>query len=635
MSNALLDSNFLKQLDLYQHKVIYGKIIAFDNQGKILGEITGQINSGSISVDGNSAVRRSCNLTLSYNTNVNIHWALMNRFKLYIGVNNNINPIYESIIWFPQGYYVATSYSCSKNLNSISISLQGKDKMCLLNGDVSGNIPYGITVNKYRDIENNEDKDLTIRDMIYYLVAEIGKEDLPNIIINDLADYGLELIRNNTENNLYIRVENALSETKYSQIYNYIPSGQYFMLGGALAQWSAETDGYITYYEANRNNNRATKFYDNADTDKYHYFYRVLPGDTCGYRETPLIWPADQGDLVLKAGDTIASALSKITQVFGNYEFFYDVEGRFIVQQIPTYTQVGFAGNMTTTGLALQSKYSYEFNGETLVQSISNSPKIANIKNDFSIWGKHPTGIDFCLRYAIDTKPTSYYSQKDNRLYTTSEVDWRELIYLMARDFYTTESNIKYKNKTGYEQYYADLYQYWYYDNGKTIQKLIDIPIYDRPYWIDFLEAGNSELGQYNIQSIGDRLKATTNDKLRAISYNDIPDIIFTLPNQAVHIAGYQPLVISEAMMAHLDISTQGKTAYDELNSLLYQYTYSNASISIKAIPIYYLSPNTLIYLYDQDLNINGDYKIDKITYSFNYNGLMDITAVEIPKNIY
>lgn len=636
MKNALLDKDFLLTLDSTKQKTIYGKIIAFDNQGIVLNEITGQVNSGSISVDGKSAVRRSCNLSLTYNTEVSVQWALMNRFKLYIGVQNEINPEYEPIIWFPQGYYIATSYSCSKNLNSISISLQGKDKMCLLNGDVSGNIPYGITINKYRDVENDKDKELTIREMIYYLVSEIGREEIYNIIINDLPDYALELIKNNSDKDLFVRVENSNTSAHYTALYEQIPSNVYVQQNGKIMSYKSNMVPSIKYYQVDGNNTNTTKFYDALSGSDYHYYYRVLPGATCGYRETPLVWPASQGDLVLKAGDNIASALTKIFQVFGNYEFFYDVDGRLIIQQQKVYTQMSFSGDMTSGGLAGQTQYEYKFTNENLIQTISNQPKVNNIKNDFSIWGKRLDASDFCLRYAIDNKPTSYYSQLQKRTYKVADgVDWRELIYLMAADFYNESSNIKYAAKTGYEQYYADLYRFWYYDDGLTTTKLTDIPIYDRPYWIDFLDAGDSELGRYNISSIGDRVKSLTDDKIHAIAYDDVPYILFMKAGDSQHIAGYDPIQLTDQLLSYLDISSQGQTAYNKLNELLYQHTYTNASVSIKAIPIYYLTPNTLIYLYDKELNIKGDYKIDKITYQFSYNGLMDITAVEVPKQLY
>jgi uncharacterized membrane-anchored protein YitT (DUF2179 family) len=56
-----------------------------------------------------------------------------------IGLYNFIDQTkYPEILWFPQGVYVITSFSSSISTSSISISLSGKDKMVMLNGEVSG-----------------------------------------------------------------------------------------------------------------------------------------------------------------------------------------------------------------------------------------------------------------------------------------------------------------------------------------------------------------------------------------------------------------------------------------------------------------------------------------------------------------
>jgi hypothetical protein len=67
-----------------------------------LESIEGRVTAGSINVDGASAVRRTCSLTMVA-TNVNIndfYWGLNTKFKLEIGLLNKINSKYPNIIWF-------------------------------------------------------------------------------------------------------------------------------------------------------------------------------------------------------------------------------------------------------------------------------------------------------------------------------------------------------------------------------------------------------------------------------------------------------------------------------------------------------------------------------------------------------
>jgi hypothetical protein len=58
-----------------------------------------------------------------------------------------------------------------------------------------------------------------------------------------------------------------------------------------------------------------------------------------------------------------------------------------------------------------------------LVTSFKNSPKIADIKNDYCVWCNRRTSsgteVPIHARYAIDIKPT-YYKSYDNIIYTTN-----------------------------------------------------------------------------------------------------------------------------------------------------------------------------------------------------------------------
>ena len=73
----------------------------------------------------------------------------------------------------------------------------------------------------------------------------------------------------------------------------------------------------------------------------------------------------------------------------------------------------------------------------------------------------------------------------------------------------------------------------------------------------------------------------------------------------------------------------------DELDNLLYQYTYCNESITITSLPIYHLDVNTRIKVYDEKTKINGEYIINKIVLPLNYNGNMSISATYAPQRLY
>jgi hypothetical protein len=138
----LYDKNFLLELDKVRNKIVYARVTALNVEESPIESIEGRVTQGSINLDGASAVRRSCSLSIvaqdfDYS---NYLWGLNTKFKLEIGLQNDINSNFPKIIWFNQGIYVITSFNTSRATNNFNISIQGKDKMCLLNGEVSGTI---------------------------------------------------------------------------------------------------------------------------------------------------------------------------------------------------------------------------------------------------------------------------------------------------------------------------------------------------------------------------------------------------------------------------------------------------------------------------------------------------------------
>jgi hypothetical protein len=79
--------------------------------------------------------------------------------------------------------------------------------------------------------------------------------------------------------------------------------------------------------------------------------------------------------------------------------------------------------------------------------------------------------------------------------------------------------------------------------------------------------------------------------------------------------------------------SCQGKSAKDRLDELIYQHGYCIESATITTIPLYHLEPNTRIYIHDEDVGLDGDYIVSKLTIPLAYNGTMQITATKAAEN--
>lgn len=81
-------------------------------------------------------------------------------------------------------------------------------------------------------------------------------------------------------------------------------------------------------------------------------------------------------------------------------------------------------------------------------------------------------------------------------------------------------------------------------------------------------------------------------------------------------------------------ISSQGKSAKERLDELLYQHSHCVETATITAIPIYYLQPNTRIKIADDKTHLNGDYIINKITIPLQFNGTMSLTVTKAVADI-
>lgn len=692
----MYDSEFLKRLDEYQHKEKYAKITALTLNEQPVEVIEGKVAaSGTINIDGASAVRRTCSLSLlAYDTKVtDFYWGLQNKFKLEIGLKNEIDSNYPDIIWFNQGIYAITSFSSSVSNGNYNISISGKDKMCYLNGDLGGIFPSSVDLGAENVITKNGEESIskTVKMTIPYIIKEMvhnyGNEPYYNIIINDLEDSGLELMEYRGENRCYLISDNN-DETK-----------TVMSLNGDQGCWYYDYDDEGRKVKVNTTfsgaiENKKSSIYD-KETNTLFKITSYNYGETIGYRLTDLVFTSD---LIASVGDTVTSILDKIVNMLGEFEYFYDLEGRFIFQKKKTYVQTAWTPiqeekNGTTSfwvdPAATASPYSYVFSNNYLVTSISNSPKLDNIKNDFSIWGTRQSvsgaDLDIHLRYAIHNKPVEYTSveitgediedfktvypefknitEQTSSTYKVSNVgDWREIIYRMAQDqlkyghFDNFEDKIIQANgdlypngRTGYEQYYADMIGFWrdlYHgpdtectceDKGKY--HWVTGSLETLNFWIDFLDPAG-ELEKYSVTAIGSRPKAATDKDVKAISYRETPNLIYYYPdekNKALQEkkTGYTYVQLQPSMTNLLKISSQGKSAKDTLDEWLNQYLYGAESISLSCVPIYYLEPNTRIKVLNEDVSLSGEYIIDNITLPLTYNGTMSISASKTIESIY
>ena len=618
------------KLDKLNIRTHYAKIILLSFDDKPIREIQGNITAGSLSVNGSSSVRRTISLTMladEHNSNIediDNEISINKKVKVLVGYTNPLKSYahYGDIIWFPCGVFVLSSASVSRSTSGWNISISGKDKMCLLDGTAGGTFPASITFHENYIQKDNGDIEIvypTIFQIIYEAVNHWGGEAIENIIITDIEETAKMLVRYIGDKPIYFS-------------HNY----------------------------------ESMDFAPGPD-----FPHMISYGQDAGYKETDFTYP---GELVLDTGDTVVTLLDKLIDVLGNYEYFYDIDGRFIFQEIKNYLNTGSPLTELTVEDYVKSynnaKFLYSLTDLDTTTAITRSPKYDNVKNDFYVWGKRTTNsnVEVNIRYhlAIDTKPDinlagqymwsvsdeetgliiryDFNDQGDGYAvpgYKTTLIsipceEWREELYRQALDAQVTNSV--------YDNYYdSELIAEWrgLFDPMNEDWNEYDHwnpDVFNNPsnlnFWLDFIDTG-SEIGHYSINEIGRRTKVVNSDEITSVYNMEVPDIIFIEGLDSSLIAEYRNIgqrffVLTPEYYDLFSISSTGASCYDRIREMLYQNLCYNTTISITCLPKYYMEPNNIIYVEDRESNISGNYQITQFTLPLAYNGTMSITATEV-----
>lgn len=672
----LNDSAFLNELDELPVKELYVKLTALTWDEDPIQEIQGITISGSLNLAGNSTVRRTCNLTMYAEaeendlSKVDKLFSINKKVRAEIGIKNTITSAKykDEIIWFPLGIFIIFTPSLSHSLSGVTISLQLKDKMSLLNGDVGGVLPAAVTFHERE--EELEDGSIEVtKPTIYQIIVEVvnhfGGENLNRIIIADL-------------------------DTRIKQTMKYSGNGPLFVFR-IINNSNVSYEFYIDEVDAYE---REVELKELVATQPYitYSIKQYQKGEDVGYILTDFVYP---GELIGDAGNTVCTILDNIVGVLGNFEYFYDVNGNFVFQEIKNYLNTSYTQtildklqNPEYQADFSQGKSVYTFEGTKLVTSYTNSPAYNNIKNDFMIWGIRTTadGTDLPIRYhlAIDEKP-EVGIEYEVILYVDDFGDTRAILptlYNTIGDFPSIGKSGKYYKDAGtniiylwngseyvqvprenittivtkdwreawyYQGIMADIdgtdRNYYYTELKHEWPKLYDLregafkeDVLTDPSSIDyFLDTIDtvSDLQQYSVQNIGRRSKVVVDNDINCIFAPDIPDLVFIniSDENAAELReecerkSQDYAQLEESIYSLFTIGGSANSAYNKMRELLYLHTTMNNTITLAALPIYYLEPNTRITVRDAATGIYGDFMINTISLPLDANGTMSISA--------
>ena len=669
----LSDQDFLLELDNDHNKEQYVKITILDFAENDIEEIQGRVTQGNITIDGNSNVRRTCSLTVILDERINNLTTTKNllsinkKVRIELGfTNKSKNPKWKdfNIIWFPLGIYLIIFPNITHDINGLTVSLQLKDKMCLLNGEIGGIIPAATTFHEYETLDESGNiviSNPTIFQIIQELVNHFGCEQLGKIIINDIPQRIKQVMRWLGSSPIWIRKDwtNVLIDV------------------------------------------------EGPDKDHEDEYEKFEYGEDVGYILTDFTYP---GELISSPGENVCTILDKIKTTLGNYEYFYDVYGNFVFQEIKNYLNTTKStvdlNNLNANDYLLdmsKGKSVYQFNDGNLITSYSNTPQYNLIKNDFVVWGKKTSasGIELPIRYhlAIDKKPLIgntynvilYTDEDDGLLKAKVPIKYPNeqalpaqgefgIIYKVGNTYkywgyYQNEKNpndkgYRYLDATGLQDfqiinhttkdyrtelflagavaeplattsnyYYTELENEWLkiYDLKDSIIKTeLETHPSSLDFYLDFIDT-DSSISELSVNNIGRRTIVENDDSINCVFAPDIPDVIFIETGQPdtnqlryeAESQGYHVIQLETLIYHNLAIGGVLKSAYDKVRELLYQHTQYNENINISAIPIYYLDANTRITVNDSQSGITGDYVINSINIPLDVTSTMSIQATK------
>ena len=712
--------NFLATIDNFLNQKQYVRITLLNWTEEPIKEIQGELSSGTISKDGSSSVRRTCQLSAAISRgeydveDADMDFAINKKIFIEIGIKNYSDQYLDyPILWFPQGVFFISSFAINSSTSStVNISLTLKDKMCGLNGEVGG-VFQSVVILDEMDTQSPSGQFVTKKVLIYDLIQELvhhwGGEDLNNIVIEDVP----------------LRIKRVMKWT------------------GDNPMWMVpQTDGGIG------SENLWYLVETEEPAEKPSGTMQKLNGDDVGYIFDDFYYT---GELTANAGETVTSVLDKLVQYLGNYEYFYDEFGVFHFREIKNYL------NTTQSEILLNDmqandylvdvttgKEVYTFSDNSNIISISVNPSYENIKNDYVVHGTRKMtssdiSYDVFYHLAIDRKPTpgnTYYdlllykeeetnlikavfplavaSESElpqpgnfNVIYRTSDnnsffywedevykpvtvvkyypgeniegstgyttKDWRTELYLqglLAKNngtdagMYYNNLQLDYteaqtdktwigdvfrqvqKSRIDTDYYFEELGAFWpqIYDLEKQqfIAESEDKTLYasaltDGNYYLDFIDPYTSTLGEYSIQNIGRRTDVVNNEDINCLFQPDIPDIVFINTDED----NAQDLRSECQQKGQPYTQVRGDTywafatggykngAFDQIKYELYLHTNYQRTLSLTALPVFYLEPNSRVTINDKSTNTYGSFVVRTISIPLGAGSVMAVSASE------
>lgn len=669
---------FLAQLDDFVNQKRYAKLTLLTWDEKPIKDISGEITSGNITKDGSSAVRSTCTLGTSVDAtsysveDANADFAVNKKIFVEVGIKNYTKEYPEyPILWFPQGVFFIKAFSCNTSTTTaMNISLTLNDKMAMLNGDVGGKFP-ATTILDEEDTQTETGEYATQKVQIYRIIQEcvnhFGGEDLNNIVIEDVPLRIKRVMRWTGDEPLYLVSNGGQAE---AGTLSYDPTTTKPSSGAYLQINNGDDAGYVYddfIYDKELVMNAGQSVADALEQIKqylgnYEYFYDVF--GIFHFREIKNYLNTTQGKVLttdMTENDYMVDrAIPK--EVYS----FSDSSNLLSMNVNPQYDSIKndyiVHGTRKMTGSDISYDVMYHL-------AIDSKPKTGNVYVNVLLYRELDTDLQKAIfPIQVQTLPdfgefNSIYKVGNQAYMWDSDNTWKELkveaYYDAANPYVTqdwrTELYLKglqalYNNSIDQGYYFAELQNGWpqIYDlkeqrfwgeaEDESLQARV---LTDGNFFLDFIDS-SGPMGKWSVSNIGRRSDVVVDDDVNCLFQPEIPNIVFlNLDLQDTDPEEFQKLRDECMDSGQPYAQTRGEVfnafstggyhngAYDRICAELYTHTTYQTTISLTAVPNYYLEPNSRVRIEDNSTQTFGSYMIQNLSLPLAIGSPMSVTLNE------
>lgn len=285
-------------------KYIYMRFLLLDSDMNTIDKLQGVCISGSINLDVSSDIRRTCNIEMYHKDSTydvaeyNRIW-LNRKVKIQIGVSKSLD---STITWYDMGIFVFDSCSYNYSTDSKTLSVECSDLVNTING-THGGIQDGASFK----IEEGNDLKKVVEDLLD------NHSDIKDYNIQTIGVYGC--LQNKSidwkQNRIDLGSSPEVVELEEKDGVDYLSDSPYLDEYEVYAVTSGEK---VTTSSDER-------LVSGVDVEKY-----IDLGT----------WHTVPYDLEFDSGTSLYEFITTIRDLYSGYESFFDTDGQFILQMIPT-----------------------------------------------------------------------------------------------------------------------------------------------------------------------------------------------------------------------------------------------------------------------------------------------------------